>query len=917
MKFNKVDYQREYNKHWSRPSSGCANQHDDLALLTTQIEVVAGYGNVLDVGCGDGLLVQALCAKGIDARGLDVSNLAVDVANSRCLGRFSQGSVLSLPHAQRSVDTVICINLLEHIVEEDVSRALAEVARVARHTVYLRITLQSDGASKRRTLESREWWEQRCFEAGLRRHPRLFQVIPFDEAAYDGDTATLLLEPIPSEILAEHPLSALREERDLHMDMGRETGRRSDAHMMRYFEAARYVRPGDRVLDAACGLGYGANILRHNSLCESVLGIDSSRYAVSYANANYSDGEKVSFSIGSLPDCLCELEPGSFDFVASFETLEHLEDPLAFLAACKRLLSPGGRIMVSVPNDWTEEDGKDPNPHHFHVYDWPSLLNQVGQYFLVEKAFCQTASRRKRDKAWIEHGREWREIPLAMIQSAESEWCLALAMTDPLSTQQPFEDRHNKAENVENLPAVIDFAHQYRNPWIISSLISIGLRTENADIRANMARHIIENDDGPDAAAALCIEGYQLLAEQDYADLIRRWHARIVPFVADRNWHESEPIEVRWAISLLFVSALLRKKIGDIEVAFHELNTLVEIPFLVYSPLIATKVIDARFRLGLREWASGRAEQGRKHFLAGIQAAQSAVTAQWQEVFGPLDRLPRFVMAELAEIMDLATRCTVGLRHIGNERPSGRITLDVLWNRGYELRNWQRTTTQLREVIEKQLRPELQRSQAVIDELWTTRCEWYEPQLERQQTEVTRLSAELESLSAQKKYDEAELARLRTDVVAYDKARREWYEPQLDMRQAEIERLVQANTAQEVELADQNAEMKRLKDEYYEPELARLRSNIEHSRFEKETQSLRSRLLVYAEQAKRADQRNADLKLQFAEKEAQYVAELARLNGAIAIYEKTKHEWWDPQLEMRAAHINALEEQIRLLRGAQ
>ena len=33
--------------------------------------------------------------------------------------------------------------------------------------------------------------------------------------------------------------------------------------------------------------------------------------------------------------------------------------------------------MVSVPNDWTEEDGLDPNPHHFHVYDWGRLLEEL------------------------------------------------------------------------------------------------------------------------------------------------------------------------------------------------------------------------------------------------------------------------------------------------------------------------------------------------------------------------------------------------------------------------------------------------------------------------------------------------------------------------------------------------------------
>ena len=240
------------------------------------------------------------------------------------------------------------------------------------------------------TVEGRAWWETKCFEAGFRKHPAYYRINPYESLHEDSWQISIILEKIPEQANRKYPIEALAEERDLHMDMLREFGERSDAHVSRYIWAEKYVRQGDRVLDAACGLGYGSYALSELSKAKSITGIDGSHYAIDYAQENFSVlSPKLDFFSGYLPKCLEKYPDGHFDVVVSFETLEHVENPEALLKAFHRLLSPGGRIVVSVPNDWSDETGEDPNPYHLHVYTLDKLREQIKQHFIPEALFSR------------------------------------------------------------------------------------------------------------------------------------------------------------------------------------------------------------------------------------------------------------------------------------------------------------------------------------------------------------------------------------------------------------------------------------------------------------------------------------------------------------------------------------------------
>jgi len=128
-------------------------------------------------------------------------------------------------------------------------------------------------------------------------------------------------------------------------------------HLKRYEFARPWCR--DRaVLDAGCGVGYGAAYLAE--VAASVVGVDRDEGAIAYAQERYAR-PNVEFRVGDLLDL--ELHDDFFDVVCSFETIEHLEDVDAFLAEIVRVLRPDGVFVVSTPR--VDETTASPeNPFH-------------------------------------------------------------------------------------------------------------------------------------------------------------------------------------------------------------------------------------------------------------------------------------------------------------------------------------------------------------------------------------------------------------------------------------------------------------------------------------------------------------------------------------------------------------------------
>jgi hypothetical protein len=128
------------------------------------------------------------------------------------------------------------------------------------------------------------------------------------------------------------------------------------AHAIRYRFACRFAH-GKRVLDIACGEGYGSAALR-TAGATRVVGVDIDGQTVAHARQKYG----VDARIGSADRI--DLEDGSIDLAVSFETIEHLKDPLGFLREMKRVLTPEGKLVISTPNKAHAADGESHNPFH-------------------------------------------------------------------------------------------------------------------------------------------------------------------------------------------------------------------------------------------------------------------------------------------------------------------------------------------------------------------------------------------------------------------------------------------------------------------------------------------------------------------------------------------------------------------------
>jgi 2-polyprenyl-6-hydroxyphenyl methylase/3-demethylubiquinone-9 3-methyltransferase len=105
---------------------------------------------------------------------------------------------------------------------------------------------------------------------------------------------------------------------------------------------------GNKVLDVGCGGGILAEAMaRHGA---EVTGIDLSEKGLRVAELHLLESELVVRYEKAMAEEYAARHPGEFDVVTCMELLEHVPEPAGMVAACARLVRPGGKLFFSTIN---------------------------------------------------------------------------------------------------------------------------------------------------------------------------------------------------------------------------------------------------------------------------------------------------------------------------------------------------------------------------------------------------------------------------------------------------------------------------------------------------------------------------------------------------------------------------------------
>jgi SAM-dependent methyltransferase len=148
-------------------------------------------------------------------------------------------------------------------------------------------------------------------------------------------------------------------------------------HRSRYRFAAQFLasRPGLAVLDVASGAGFGLDMLRQAGA--RPIGVDYDAAALCEVHHQQPRARLLRADATHLP-----LGDAAVDLVVSFETIEHVQDAQALVDEIRRVLKPGGRLVLSTPNRaFGPPERHTSNPFHIREFTSDELRTLLRSAF--------------------------------------------------------------------------------------------------------------------------------------------------------------------------------------------------------------------------------------------------------------------------------------------------------------------------------------------------------------------------------------------------------------------------------------------------------------------------------------------------------------------------------------------------------
>jgi ubiquinone/menaquinone biosynthesis C-methylase UbiE len=166
-------------------------------------------------------------------------------------------------------------------------------------------------------------------------------------------------------------------------------------HLVAYNEAAKRIN--GNVLEVGCGEGYGISLLAPkvtNYMAVDKFATNVDRYAANFSHVKF---QQMSVPPLQFPD-------NTFDYIVTFQVIEHIEDDEKMVAEMSRVLKPGGKMIMTTPNikmsltrnpwhvrEYTVEELETLLQRHFSVVDMQGVYGnkKVMDYYEQNKASVQ------------------------------------------------------------------------------------------------------------------------------------------------------------------------------------------------------------------------------------------------------------------------------------------------------------------------------------------------------------------------------------------------------------------------------------------------------------------------------------------------------------------------------------------------
>ena len=137
-----------------------------------------------------------------------------------------------------------------------------------------------------------------------------------------------------------------------------------------YVEAAALV--SGHVLEIGCGWGRGLELLTKAAM--QYTGIDKNEELIAALRTEYPDSTFIAANIPPLSD----VADDSFDYIVTFQVIEHIENDDLFIKEAHRVLKPGGKLLLTTVN---KTFSLTRNPWHVREYYADGLRSLIGKYF--------------------------------------------------------------------------------------------------------------------------------------------------------------------------------------------------------------------------------------------------------------------------------------------------------------------------------------------------------------------------------------------------------------------------------------------------------------------------------------------------------------------------------------------------------